>query len=55
MEVIGEALEGNEAIQKAHELNPDVLVVDGFEYATWEGWPFCHDPGIETNARMYRS
>ena len=28
MEVIGEASEGNEAIQKAHELNPDVVVMD---------------------------
>jgi two-component system, NarL family, response regulator NreC len=28
MEVIGEASEGNEAIQKAHELNPDVIVMD---------------------------
>lgn len=28
MEVVGEASEGNEAIQKAHELNPDVVVMD---------------------------
>lgn len=28
MEVIGEASEGNEAIQKAHELKPDVIIMD---------------------------
>lgn len=28
MEVVGEASEGNEGIQRAHELNPDVVVMD---------------------------
>ncbi|WP_449622783.1 response regulator [Robertmurraya sp. Marseille-Q9965] len=28
MEVVGEASEGNEGIEKAHELNPDVIVMD---------------------------
>ncbi|MBM7660106.1 two-component system response regulator NreC [Bacillus mesophilus] len=28
MEVVGEATEGNEAIQKAEELNPDVILMD---------------------------
>src|SRR5689334_24023524 len=28
MEVVGEASDGNEAVQKANELNPDVVVMD---------------------------